>query len=180
FQAGTEGTVNLTLSIRDDRQLEICNNGKDDDKNGLTDCADPKCVTSPFCAHAACRADATVDPVPLDGSTVSRLVQTSGADVQAKPACESQSGGPTAVVELRLTAKANLNLAWNQLGNHDFALYSQAGSMLPCDAGPLVSCNPSSNTATGSTSWTNVPSGLYWLIVAADTPMSAGSVSLTF
>jgi len=178
FQAGSEGTVNLTLSIRDDRQLEICNNGKDDDGNGLTDCADPKCVTSPFCANAACRADATVDPVPLDGTTVSRLVQTAGAATQASPACESTPGGPTAVVELRLTAKANVNLAWNQLGNHDFALYTEAGTMLPCDAGPLVSCNPSSGAATGTTAWSAVPAGRYFLIVAADTPMSAGSVAL--
>src|SRR5262249_42719072 len=52
FDSGSEGSVNLTLSVQDDRQLEICNNGVDDDGNGLTDCADPKCVTSPFCSAA--------------------------------------------------------------------------------------------------------------------------------
>jgi hypothetical protein len=180
FQPGTEGNMSLTLSIVDDRQLEICNNGIDDDGNGLTDCADPKCITSPFCMSAQCRADATVDPVPLDGSMVSRLVQTSGAMVQATPACESMTGGPTAIVKLRLTAKADLKLQWNQLGTHDFALYSDAGAGLPCSAGMLVSCNPSAGAATGSTQWLGVAAGTYYLVVAADTPASAGSVSLTF
>jgi hypothetical protein len=180
FSPGTAGVVDLTLSVVDDRQLEICNNGKDDDGNGLVDCADPKCVTSPYCMSSQCTADATVDPVPLDGSTVSRLVQTSGAAVQAQPACESTPGGPTAVVKLRLTAKANLKLTWNQLGTHDFALYTDAGAGLPCTAGSLVSCNPSSGTPTGMTQWLAVPAGTYYLIVAADTPMSAGSVSLQF
>ncbi|HXU68272.1 MAG TPA: hypothetical protein VN947_03035 [Polyangia bacterium] len=178
FSPSTAGTVNLTLSIIDDRQLEICNNGKDDDGNGLIDCADPKCVTSPFCMSAQCKPDAVIDPVPLDGSTVSKLVQTSGAATQAKPPCESTPGGPTAVIELRFTAKANVSLTWNQLGNHDFALYSETGSGLQCDAGMLVACNPSGNAATGTTTFANVPAGRYWLVVAADSPMSAGSVSV--
>jgi hypothetical protein len=178
FQPGSEGTVNLTLSIIDDRQLEICNNGIDDDHDGFTDCADRKCATSVYCSQLQCRPDQTVDPVPLDGSFVSKLVQTSGASVQAKPACESTVGGPTAIVELRFTAKANFNLTWNQLGNHDFALYSQAGTMLPCDAGTLIACNPSGGAATGMTSWSAVPAGRYYLVVAADSPASAGSVAL--
>jgi hypothetical protein len=178
FKAGTEGNVNLTISVVDDRQLEICNNGIDDDHDGFTDCADRKCATSPFCKSAQCRPDVTIDPVPLDGSVVTRLVQTSGAAVQAKPMCESTPGGPTAVVQLRLTAKANLQLTWNQLGNHDFALYSDAGAMLPCETGSLVSCNPSGGTTIGMTSWSAVPAGLYYLIVAADSPAAAGSVSL--
>src|SRR5262249_48772827 len=140
FQPGSEGTVNLTLSVDDDRLLEICNNGIDDDGDGAVDCADRKCATSVYCTQAQCRPDQTIDPMPLDGSTVSKLVQTAGAAVQARPACESMPGGPTAVVVLRLTTKADLKLTWNQLGNHDFALYSQVGTMLPCDAGALVSC----------------------------------------
>jgi hypothetical protein len=179
FSPGDAGIMNLTLSIFDDRQLEICNNGKDDDNNGLTDCADPKCVTSPFCMSSQCKPDATIDPVPLDGSMVSKLVQTSGAAVQAHPPCESTTGGPTAVVELRFTAKANVNLTWNQLGNHDFALYAETGSMLQCDAGMLQACNPSAGAATGTTMFSNVPAGRYYLVIAADTPMSAGSVSIT-
>ena len=170
--------MNLTLSVVDDRQLEICNNNIDDDGNGLTDCADPKCVTSPFCTQSQCKADATVDPVPLDGSTASRLVQTAGAAVQAQPACEAMSGGPTAVVQLRFTAKANFNLTWNQLGNHDFALYNQVGTMLACDAGAQLQCSKSGGTGTGTVAWSNVPLGRYYLVVAADAPATAGSVAL--
>src|SRR5262249_39732237 len=152
--------------------------GVDDDGDGAVDCADRKCATSVYCAQALCRPDQAIDPVPLDGSTVSKLVQTAGASVQAKPACESTPGGPTAVVAVRLTAKADLKLTWNQLGNHDFALYSQVGTMLPCDAGTLVSCNPSAGMGVGMTQWSAVPAGRYYLVVAADTPTSAGSVAL--
>ncbi|MDB4970910.1 MAG: hypothetical protein JWN44_6599, partial [Myxococcales bacterium] len=178
FQPGSEGVVNLTLSVDNDRQLEICNNGVDDDKDGFVDCADRKCATFPGCAMSQCRPDQTIDPVPLDGSTVSKLVQTTGAAVQARPSCEATPGGPTAVVALRLTAKADLKLTWNQLGNHDFALFAQSGTMLPCDAGSLVSCNASGGTGVGMTSWSAVPPGRYFLVVAADTPASAGSVAL--
>jgi hypothetical protein len=178
FQPGSEGTMNLTISIDNDRQLEICNNGIDDDGDGFIDCADRKCATSVYCAQNQCRPDQTIDPVPLDGTTASKLVQTAGAAVQARPSCEATSGGATAVVALRLTAKADLKLAWNQLGNHDFALYSQVGTMLSCDAGTLLSCNPSGGMGVGMTQWSAVPAGRYYLVVAADTPSSAGSVAL--
>jgi hypothetical protein len=177
FEPGSEGSVDLTLSIDNDRQLEICNNGVDDDGDGLTDCNDRKCATSPYCAQTQCRPDVTIDPMPLDGSAGDKVVQTSGAAVQARPSCASMTGGPTTVVALRLTAKADLTLAWNQFGDHDLALYGVNGSMLPCDAGAQLQCTKS-NGANGSVKWSALPAGRYWLVVAADTPTSAGSVAL--
>jgi hypothetical protein len=183
FTGGTEGQVELTLTVFDDRLLEICNNGIDDDHDGYTDCADRKCITSPYCAHAQCKPDAQIIPMPLTGAKVSKLVQTSGAPVSASAPCASAPGGSTAVVALQLTAKANLTLGWNQIGNHDFALYTDAGAMLPCNAGTVKQCSPSHGAATGSAQFNNVPSGLYYLLVAADAPdtqtsTSSGSVAL--
>ena len=99
--------------------------------------------------------------------------------MQAKPPCETTTGGPTAVVELRFTAKANVKLTWNQLGNHDFALFAETGIDAAVRRGDAAGCNPSANAATGTTTFSNVPAGRYYLVVAADTPTSAGSVSVT-
>jgi hypothetical protein len=174
FTPGTEGTVNLTLSILDDRQLEICNNGIDDDHNGLTDCADPKCFTSPYCTNSLCKPDASIDPMPLTGANVFRLVQTSGNGVHGQVPCATKTGGQSAVVELTLTANANLTLQWNQIpstANHDFALYSVVGAAGPCDAGALTGmCIKSNASATGTASFSNVPQGKYYLIVQGDQP----------
>jgi hypothetical protein len=183
FAPGSEGQVDLTLSIVNDRQLEICNNGIDDDGNGLIDCADPKCATSQYCASYQCRPDATIDPLPLDGSNTFKLVQTANNGVHGQVPCASGSGGQSAVVEISLTAAADLKLQWNQIGNHDFALYTVMGTQLPCDAGQLTGmCVKSGNAPSGAASFTNVPQGKYYLIVQGDqadgTTQYSGSVTV--
>lgn len=183
FQPGTEGTMNLTLSIVDDRQLEICNNNRDDDNDGFTDCLDRKCATSPHCAQNQCRPDTTIDPVPLTGANVFRLVQTAMNGVRGQVPCATTPGGQTAVVELRLTAKADLKLSWNQLGNHDFALFSHEGAQLPCDAGsPVGTCVKSMGAQSGMASFSAVPQGRYYLVIQADQPdgmtQHSGSVNI--
>ena len=171
--------MNLTLSVLDDRQLEICNNGIDDDGNGKIDCQDRKCATSQFCTAAQCRPDAVVDPMPLNGTNVFRLVQTAGAGPHGKVPCATTPGGDTAVIELTLTAAADLKASWNQIGNHAFALYTDDGSMLPCDAGTLVTCGPAvGNNVSGMLTFTNVPQGRYYLIIAGDTAGASGSVNV--
>ena len=171
FTAGSEGVVDLTLSIIDDRQLEICNNGIDDDGNGLIDCQDPKCATAPNCAGTTCVADASIDPLPLTGSPVNKLLTTEGNGAHATLSCETVTGGQTSTLEFTLTATADLTLAWNQIGNHDFQIFTNTGAMLACDAGPTVgACSQSMGAATGSLTYTNVAPGSYFLVVAGDQP----------
>jgi hypothetical protein len=179
FTPGSEGTMDLSLSIVDDRQLEICNNGIDDDRDGATDCQDRKCATNPSCSASRCRPDAEIDPVPLTGQKVFRLVQTAGNGAAAQLACTGMPGGDTAVIELTLTAAANLTLEWNQIGDHDFQLFTFEGTQLPCDAGATVgTCKKSNDAPSGMTSFTNVPKGQYYLVIQADTPSDAGSVNI--
>jgi hypothetical protein len=183
FQPGTEGTMSLTLSVVDDRQLEICNNGIDDDGDGFIDCRDRKCITSQYCASSQCHADATINPVPLNGTSAFRLVQTAGAGVHADLSCVSMKGGQTSIIGITLTANADLTLQYQQIGNHDLAVFTNDGSELPCDAGTQLACvkGPGAN-ASGSTSFTDVPQGNYWLVIAADAPdgavQSSGSVTI--
>lgn len=178
FQPGQEGSVDLTISITNDRQLEICTNGVDDDMDGAIDCADRKCATSPACSTAKCRADAEISPVPLNGTTVTRLVQTQGGPDIADLAC-NVGGKDSAVIAFDLTAKANLTVGYLQLGDHAVALYSNDGNQLPCDAGTAVACVPPTGMPSGTATFNDVPSGKYYLILQAKDAASAGSVSVS-
>jgi hypothetical protein len=167
FQTGSEGTVDLTLSIVDDRQLVDCR------QPGA--CSQRYCVTSQYCKGSACKPSATIDPVPLDGSQVFRLVQSAGAGVHAAIPCATTPGGETAIIGLQLTAAADLTLSWQQIGNHDFVLYTDDGTALPCDSGTVLQCVKGGGlNQSGSTTWNNVPLGNYWLVVGADAPDTAG------
>ncbi|MFI5290937.1 MAG: hypothetical protein ACHQ17_14855, partial [Polyangia bacterium] len=92
-------------------------------------------------------------------------------------------GGQTAVVELTLTANADLKVQWNQLGNHVVSVWNDAGAQLPCDAGALLACAPAVGmNQPGMATFSKVPQGRYYLIVQGDAPdgavQSSGSVSL--
>ncbi|HEY1586107.1 MAG TPA: hypothetical protein VGH63_10510, partial [Polyangia bacterium] len=170
YEPGSEGTMHLTLGLVDDRSTVDCS------QPGA--CTNRQCYTSQYCTNSQCRPDKTIDPMPLDGSNVDEVVQTQGSSVSAQPSCETMPGGPTAVVEVHLTAKANLTLQWNQFGNHDFALYTDAGVGIPCDAGMQITCTPSAGAASGSTTFNNLAAGYYYLVVAADSAGAAGSAAL--
>ena len=180
FQAGSEGKVNLTLFGIEEKILEICDNGKDDDADGFIDCNDRKCVTSALCAKFQCRADQKLGILPLDGTTTSAVVQTSnGGDDQMTP-CVAAQGGQDAVLDFTLPAKADLKIEWAQVGNHAFALYQNTSDLLACDSGPLIKCTASLGTATGSIPLLAVPAGKYHLVVDADRPGKEGGVVVQF
>jgi hypothetical protein len=181
FQAGSEGVVTLTLSGLQETIREICNNGIDDDGNGLIDCADPKCVTDASCAKFACRADQNAGLLPLDGTPTSVAVQTAMAgDDQKHTSCVSAPGGQDAVVDFQLPALADLTIQWAQVGNHDFAIYDNQGSLLACDAGTQRACLASMGMATGMQTFPALPGGRYHLVVDADQPGKEGGVVLQF
>lgn len=177
FQAGEEGTVTLSLGGLQETVREICDNGIDDDGDGLTDCADRKCVTSPVCEKLACAAKENLGLLPLDGSPASVVVPTSGAgDNDKVTPCVSQPGGQDADVDFQLPAKADVTLDWAQAGNHVFALYPSEGMLFACEAAPALACVPSAGTSTGTQIFTGLPAGLYHLVVDANAPGEEGGV----
>jgi hypothetical protein len=182
FQAGSEGTVNLTLSSIQDRALEICNNGIDDDMDGFTDCADRKCATSPYCVAQACVADmnASFDPMPLNGTPEFVNLDTMGRKALAKPPCESMPGGGTAVVHLTMPAVGNLAVDYFQAfgASHVLALYPDIGAGLVCDAGMIASCVASNGMMSGTASFPMLGAGKYWLVIAATQPGTEGPIDL--
>src|SRR5262249_52331760 len=54
---GDEGPMQITVSAWANRQIEICNNGIDDDGNGLVDCDDPACYGVGACKAPLCLPD---------------------------------------------------------------------------------------------------------------------------
>ncbi len=186
FTAGSEGAVDLTLSVIDDRQLEICNNGIDDDGNGLIDCADPKCATAANCLNLVCKPAVTIDPVPLDGSTTIKLVTTAGNGTHGAVPCATAAGGNSAVIEFQLTTAADLTVQYTQIGNHAIAVYNDISNMLPCDAAspPLACVAATGANSSGMQTFTNVPAGHYYMIIAGDQPdgttQFSGAVDVAF
>jgi hypothetical protein len=181
FQAGDEGMVSLSLTGRRETggPREICDNGIDDDQDGFIDCADRKCVTAATCAKLACRADQDLMLLPLDRSAGSVVVSTAMAgDDQKMTSCVSAAGGQDGDVDFQLPAKADLTLEWAQVGDHDFALYSDEGALFACDAGTAFACLTSDGIATGTHVFSGLPSGRYHLVVDADRPGKEGGVVL--
>jgi hypothetical protein len=179
FQSGSEGVVNLTLTGIQVTIREICDNGIDDDGDGFTDCADLKCVTEAICAKFACRADQSAGLLPLDGTPTSLVVQTAMAgDDQPRTACVSAPGGQDGVLDFQLPALADVTMQWAQVGNHDFALYDDQGSLLACDAGMQRACVSSAGMPTGLHTFLALPGGRYHLVVDADAPGKEGGVVL--
>ncbi len=180
FQAGKEGTLNLTLSSIFDRALEICNNKIDDDVDGFIDCADKKCATSPYCIQKQCKADDTIDPMPVGGTKVDKLLTTVGKQVTAQPSCEAAPGGGNAVIFLNMPKKANLTVGFLQFGNHVFAIYPYLGAGLICEAASAIGCQASNGSGSGTVTFNDVPAGKYWFIVAASKPGTESSIALEF
>jgi len=179
FAAGTEGSVDLTLTGIPETVREICDNGIDDDGDGAIDCADLKCVAEPSCATLACRTQDTFGLLPLDGSPKTIVVQTSkGMDDQRTAACTSEPGGQDTVVDFQLPATADVTIQWAQQGNHALAVYSDRGTLLPCDAGTARACIATMGELTGSQVLKALPMGRYHLVVDADHPGSEGGVVL--
>jgi hypothetical protein len=179
FQAGSEGTVAITFTGMQEIVREICDNGIDDDKDGFTDCADRKCVTSPQCEKFACHPDKDLGLLPLDGSMKTAVIQTAAAgDDQTHTACVTAPGGQDGDVDFQVPARADVTLQWAQVGNHDFALYSDDGKLLSCEAGKSFGCLSSGGATTGSTVFGALPAGSYHLVIDADQPGAEGGVAI--
>jgi hypothetical protein len=178
FASGMEGSVDLTLYGVQEQVLEICDNGIDDDGNGLIDCMDPACFTSPLCQKLACMPDKTLGLLALDGSITSTTVQTSGNGDKFRAPCASAGGGQDAVVDFTLPTRADLTIRWAQVGNHDFALYTDVNDGAACNAGSFIRCTASAGSATGSYQLSGLAGGKYHLVVDADRAGSEGGVVL--
>jgi hypothetical protein len=54
LESCTGGVCSHSKNPQCDLTPEVCDNGKDDDGDGLIDCADPDCANAPNCVHEIC------------------------------------------------------------------------------------------------------------------------------
>src|SRR5581483_1852611 len=84
---GTEGDTKVTLSTGSQTAMEICNNGIDDDGNGLIDCQDLACQTALNCAQNQCVADLNVGALLIDGASHTVTFDTTNGPNRYHPTC---------------------------------------------------------------------------------------------
>ena len=165
-----------------DRSARSATTASTTTRDGSTDCADRKCVTAPICAKFACRADQSArPPAARRHRSVSAVVQTSRrGDDQTHTTCVAARR--RAGRRRRLPgpgARRDVTLEWAQVGNHDFALYDNDGTLLACDAGKSLRLHLSrAGWRPARTSFTALPPGRYHLVVDADAPGTEGGVAL--
>ena len=176
FQSGSEGVVDLTL-IGVMNATEICDNGIDDDGNGLIDCADRTCVTSPLCT-IACHPDQSLGLLALNGVPVQVIVQTTAKGNDQQTMCASGMGGQDADVDFTVPGTADLLIEWAQFGNHDLELFADDGALFACDAGASLACIATGGALSGQQTITRVPAGKYHLVVDADSVGDEGAIGL--
>jgi hypothetical protein len=177
FRAGGEGTMRLRLSAVTDHAQEICDNGLDDDSDGLTDCKDPNCSGKPACVDQSCVPDQAVGVLQRGGPAKSAAVQTDDDEDDLATSCAEEAGGGEQVISFSLAEQAAVEVDFLQFGNHAIALYRDRGSEFPCDTAP-VTCQPSGGVSVGSLRFEDLEAGDYHLVVEATSPADAGSASV--
>jgi hypothetical protein len=94
FSANSQGSFTLTISAG--LPAEVCNNGRDDDADGLTDCADPDCNGDPRCMVCVPAPENTAVACS-DGrdNDCDMQIDCADSDCSAIPACCRPTGPET-------------------------------------------------------------------------------------
>src|SRR5205823_6417749 len=97
----SEGAMHIEVSAFVNRQLEICNNGIDDNGNGLVDCADPACFGVDGCKPSICLPDVDLGDFAW-GTQKSTTVDVTGGNGFYMATC-AKGNGKNRVVRVNLT-----------------------------------------------------------------------------
>ncbi|HET6148390.1 MAG TPA: hypothetical protein VFH68_12730 [Polyangia bacterium] len=159
----TEGTTTVTLSTGDVTQgKEICNNGVDDDKNGLVDCQDSACTSAPACAGSECVTDTGVGALVIGAPAKAVTVNSAGAIDRYHPYCSGSTPAPDRTIGFTLPEAGGVEVRYRAVGSYVFAIYRLPPAGLACDA-DLVTCF-SPPSAVGDFALSDLPSGRYILL----------------
>ena len=168
--------MNLAISAYKNRAVEICNNGIDDDNNGLTDCADPACFGVQGCAAPICEPSQDIGNFGV-GSNVSLTVDTTKGSVLYGTHC-SQGTGKEQVIRLNITQEMALGISCTDSGSDVLQLAEQVNPLDGCDANPVNCADPSVLPFGCNFEMPNIQPGQYNIIVAGFRAGSEGVVHL--
>jgi hypothetical protein len=175
-QANT-GTVTLDISAFTERKVEICNNGIDDDGNGLIDCADPTCFGIGACAAPACVPDQELGSLAV-GQIKSATVSTSSGGDLYETSC-SRGNGKEKILRVELTQPMALGIDCTDTGSHVLALSQQLSALDACDVNEVDCADPSVLPFGCGFAIPDLQPGTYYLIVQAFQAGDEGTVALT-
>ena len=176
---GKEGRINLTLSAFADRGVEICDNGIDDDGNGLVDCDDPACATAINCQAPMCLPDGDVGDIDI-GTRKTLNVDLTGATRTFSTFC-GKGDGHGRVYRLNLLHAMSLGVRCTQTGDQVLQLGAQVSPLDLCDANSVdcVDLNPAYQPFGCDFDIPSLQPGVYNLVVQAFTSGTEGTVNLS-
>jgi hypothetical protein len=173
------GPTTVTLSTGSIATPEICANGRDDDMNGFTDCADNACKNHVSCVGSQCNPDVQLGTLVVDGAARTQNnvnLRNQASDYQST--CSAGTTGGDVSFSFTLAEAAGLEVQFNQTGRSIFALYKMPAPGLACDANQ-ESC-AFQDASANSVAFVGLSAGRYVFIVKAQSPSLAGTINLRF
>ncbi len=174
---GTQGDTTVTLSTGSSTAVEICNNGIDDDGNGLVDCQDLACQTAANCAQNQCVADLNVGALVIDGASHTVTFNTTNGPNRYHPTCSGSSTAGDETISFTLPSAGGILLSYSQAGSHSYGLFNAPGPGLKCDTTENGCVLPGGTG--GQIAFSNRAGGRYFVIVKALNQSQAGPVTVT-
>jgi hypothetical protein len=172
------GSTTVTLSTGTSGTKEICNNGLDDDGNGLIDCADGACAKDPSCVGSECVPDRDIGTLVVGGASRQVTVNLAKQSDRYHPTCAGKVPGGDVAIAFTLAEPAGLEVDYTQTGRSIFSLYSMPAPGLACDA-DQISC-AFEDIPGNSVAFQDLPAGRYVFIVKAQSVSLAGTATLVF
>ena len=175
--AGKEGVINLTLSAFADRGVEICDNGIDDDGNGLIDCDDPACATAASCEAPQCMRDGDLGDIDI-GTSKTLKVDLTGATRTFTTEC-GKGDGHGRVYRLNLLHPMSLGVVCTETGSEVLQIDAQVNPLDACDANVVDCVDPTIQPFGCNFAIPDLQPGVYNFVVQAFTSGTEGTVNLS-
>jgi hypothetical protein len=177
--AGKEGQINLSVWAWADRGVEICDNGIDDDGNGLTDCDDPACTGTIHCQAPQCLPDGNLGDIDI-GQNKTLNVDLTSATRTFSTFC-GKGDGHGRVYRLNLLRAMSLGVRCTETGSQVLQLGAQISPLDLCDADvrDCVDLDSAFQPFGCNFSIPSLQPGAYNLIVQAFTSGTEGTVNLS-
>jgi hypothetical protein len=165
---GTQGDTQVTLSTSPSTKTEICDNGVDDDGNGLVDCADLACANAPSCTDNQCTPDQNLGALVVGAAPKTADFDTRSSSNRYHPTCAGSSTGKDWVVRFTLHETAGVLVNWTQGAgaDHVITIFHTPPAGQACDA-LQMSCDYPGGDSGGSVAFAPRAPGDYVFIFKA-------------
>ena len=177
--AGQRGHRQPDADGHQERSVEICNNGIDDDGDGATTAPTASASPQPICARFTAAPTRPSGLLPLDGTPVSVRDPDGDGHGRSDRAVRERAG--RAGRRRRLPGPRWPTSRWNgprSATTTSRSTTTRTPARLRC--GKQFACVQSGGIATGTHVFTKPPPGRYHMVVDADAPGKEGGVVLQF